>query len=357
MPENSGSTRRKVGLALQGGGSHGAFTWGVLDRLLEEKTLEFIGVTGTSAGAMNAIVLADGLVRGGPNEARRRLRTFWEAIGAMPGFATVLWPMSGEAAATLRLEQTPAYLAWDLLSRNLSPYDLNPSNFNPMRAPLTELIDFDRIRAQEDFQVIVCATNARNSQRRVFTNKEISVETVLASACLPQTFPAVEIDGDPYWDGGFTGNPAMVPLIRKMPESDLIIIRIDPINRPEPPRSVRAIHDRILEVSFNSTFWLEIAALAAVLRLVDEGHLDRKRFGRIRFHCIEASSVMEKFPASSKLNNYQKLLEYLFDLGRETGHAWLKKNGAAIGERSTVDLEKLVYVNVDIWGKGAEPPQ
>ena len=334
--------RGKVGLALQGGGSHGAFTWGVLDRLLEDKTLEFIGVTGTSAGAMNAILLADGLVRGGPEEARRRLSTFWEKIGAMPGFAALLWGMSGESAATMHLEQTPPYLAWDAMSRNLSPYDLNPSNFNPMRAPLEELVDFDRLRAQEDFQVFVCATNARTSVRRVFNNKDMSVDAVLASACLPQMFPAVKIEGEPYWDGGFTGNPAMVPLLRKMPKSDLIIVRIDPINRPGAPRSVREIHDRILEISFNSTYWLELAILAVILRFVDEGHLDRERFGRILFHCIEASSIMEKFPASSKLNNYSKLLDYLFDIGRQTANTWLECNAAAIGERSTLDLQKLL---------------
>ena len=341
---DSVSGRRKVALALQGGGSHGAFTWGVLDRILEEATIDIIGVTGTSAGAMNSVLLADGMVRGGPEEARRRLRQFWEAIGRMPGFATFLWPMSGESAATMHIEQTPAYLAWDMLSRNLSPYDLNPTNFNPLRGPLTELVDFDRIRAQEAFQVMVCATNACTSKRRVFTNKDISVDAVLASACLPQIFPAVEIDGEPYWDGGFTGNPAFVGLIRKLPKCDLVIVRIDPIHRPEAPRTPRDIHDRILEVSFNSTYWLELSALGVILKFVDEGLLDRERFGRILFHSIEASSVMEKFPGSSKINNYPALLQYLFDLGRKTADDWFAHHGAAIGQRSTIDLQALLPV-------------
>ena len=196
--------RPKVALALQGGGSHGALTWGVLDRLLEETSIDIIGVTGTSAGAMNAVALADGLVRGGHEQARQRLREFWTAVGKMPGFGSFLWPMSGEEASTMRLELTPMFQSFDVLSRNLSPYDLNPTGFNPLRGPLDELIDFDRLRAQDDIKVLVCATNVRTAARRVFDNADISVDAVLASACLPQMFPAVEIDGEPYWDGGYT---------------------------------------------------------------------------------------------------------------------------------------------------------
>ena len=334
--------RRKVALALQGGGSHGAFTWGVLDSMLESEAIDIVGVTGTSAGAMNAAVLADGLLGGGPAQARKRLRDFWEAIGRMPGFGTALWPMSGEDHAHFRLEQTPAYMAWDALSRNLSPYDLNPLNFNPLRAPLTELVDFDRLRAEKELHVCVCATNVLTSRRRVFTNKDISIEAVLASACLPQMFPAVVVDGEPYWDGGFSGNPAIGALIRRLGKCDLIIIRVDPIIRATVPRTPREIHDRVTEVSFNSTFWLELSALAIFLRLVDEGVLDRERFGRILFHAIEASPQLEKIAASTKLDNSPAFLEFLFDLGRKTAKDWFARNGAAIGKRSTIDLQKLL---------------
>ena len=342
----SASQRRQVALALQGGGSHGAFTWGVLDRMLEDETIDIIGVTGTSAGAMNAVVLADGLLKGGPEQARRGLRNFWEAIGKMPGFASLLWPMSGESHAQVHLEKTPAYLIWDTLSRNLSPYDLNPLNFNPLRGPLTELVDFDRLRAEKHLQVLVCATNVLTSRRRVFSNEDISVDAVLASACLPQMFPAVEIDGESYWDGGFSGNPAMVPLIRRLPKCDLIIVRIDPIIRTTVPRSPREIHDRVQEVGFNSTFWLELGALAIILRFVEEGLLDRERFGRILFHAIEASSELEKIAASTKLNNSPAFLEFLFDLGRQTADGWIARNGAAIGRQSTIDLQKVLPVSV-----------
>jgi len=334
--------RRKIALALQGGGSHGAFTWGVIDRVLEEKTIEIIGVTGTSAGALNAALMTDGLVRGGPEQARAKLRQFWEAIGEMPGFGSFLWPMTGEMAATLRLEYTPAYLILGALGRYLSPYDLNPSNYNPLRPLLTDLIDFDRVRAQDDVQIVVCATNARKARRRIFTNADISVDAVLASACMPQMLPAVEIDGEPYWDGGFTGNPALTPLLNKMPKCDFIIVRIDPINRAEAPRTVQDIFDRIFEISFNATFWLELSALAVVLRFVDEGLLDREQFGRIFFHAIEASGTMEKFTPSSKLNNYPALLQYLFELGRKAADDWFIHNDAAIGVRSTVDLQLLL---------------
>ncbi|HTY67988.1 MAG TPA: patatin-like phospholipase family protein [Alphaproteobacteria bacterium] len=334
--------RRKIALALQGGGSHGAFTWGVLDRLLEDPTIEIVGVTGTSAGAMNSVVLADGVLGGGPEGGRQRLRAFWEAIGKMPGFGTPLWPLSGEMQSHVHLEQTPAYLAWDLVSRNLSPSQLNPMNFNPLREPLTELVDFERIRAQKELTVMVCATNARTSWRRVFHNKDISVDAVLASACLPQMFPPVMIDGQPYWDGGFTGNPAMMGLFPFLPKSDLIIVRIDPIIRVDVPQSVREIHDRVTEVSFNSTFWMEAGAIGMLLKMKEAGWLKGERFERFNFHAIQASEHLEKIPASTKINNSPQFLEFLFGLGRTTAEEWLAKNGEAIGRRSTIDLTKLL---------------
>ena len=329
--------RRKVALALQGGGSHGAFTSGVLDRLLDDTKIAIVGVTGTSAGAMNGAVLVDGLVRGGPEQARAELRRYWEGVGAMPGFGSFFSNMSGEEAARTPLESIPAYV--EAVKKNLSPYDLPASNDNPMRRLLTELIDFDRLRSQREIQLTVCATNARTARRRVFTDQDVSVEALLASACLPQLFRAVEIDGEPYWDGALTGNPALGPLLTKIQDCDLIIVRVDPVNRPEAPHSLRDIYSRTVEISHNSTFWLEMGAIAVVLRFVDEG---RSPFRRMRFHIIEASPIMEKFPMSSKLNNYPPLLEYLFNLGRETCDAWIAQNGDALGQRSTMDVQQLL---------------
>ncbi len=333
---------RKIALALQGGGSHGAFTWGVLDRILEDETLEIIGITGTSAGAMNAVVMADGLVRGGREEARLRLRQFWEAIGKMPGFAGLLGLFPGEFQAQMHLEQTPTYQALDALSRNLSPYDLNPFNFNPLRDTLIKLVDFDRLRAQEDLELMVCATNVFTSRRRVFGRKEISVDAVLASACLPQMFPAIEIDGEPFWDGGFSGNPAMAPLLRRLPKCDFIIVRIDPMIRIILPRTPHEIQDRVTELSFNTTFWMEVGGLAVILKLMDAGLLDRERFGRVLFHIIEASPELEKIAASTKRNNSEPFLRYLFGLGRKTAEEWFARHGEAIGDRTTFDFEKLL---------------
>lgn len=267
-PPNSASTTREVALALQGGGSHGAFTWGVLDGLLEEPTLEIAGATGTSAGAMNAVFLVDGLVRGGTKEARRALRRFWESIGKMPSAAD------------------------SMLSRNLSPYDLNPSNVNPLRDLLTEMIDFECLRSQDALHVAVCATNVWSAKRRIFDNKDISVDAVLASACLPHMSPAVEIDGEPYWDGGWTGNPAIAGIFRDMDVRDLIIVRIDPVVRKETPRAPQHILDRMIEISSNSTFWLELQALAGFIMLRDEA-VPVPAGPRTFFHCIEAPQSLK----------------------------------------------------------------
>jgi NTE family protein len=322
---------------LQGGGSHGAFTWGVLDRLLDDTKIAIVGVTGTSAGAMNGAVLVDGLVRASPEQARAELRRYWEGVGAMPGFGSFFSNISGEEAARTPLESIPAYV--EAVKKNLSPYDLPASNDNPMRRLLTDLIDFDRLRSQKEIQLTVCATNARTARRRVFTDNDVSVEALLASACLPQLFRAVDIDGEPYWDGALTGNPALGPLLTKRPDCDLIIVRVDPVNRPEAPRSQRDILNRTVEISHNSTFWLELGAIAVVLRFLDEA---RSPFRRVRFHIIEASPIMERFPMSSKLNNYPPLLEYLFNLGRQTGDAWIAQNREALGQRSTMDVQRLL---------------
>jgi NTE family protein len=336
--------RRKIALGLQGGGSHGAFTWGVLDRLLEEDALEIVGVTGTSAGAMNAICLAEGLAEGGPEQARRQLREFWVAVGKMPGVGGLLRWLPGETLAHMHIEQTPAYMMMDMIRRNLTPEQFNPLRTNPLHDVLVRMIDFERLRSKRDLIVQVCATNVRTARRRVFSNEDISVEAVMASATLPDLFPPVEIDGEAYWDGGFSGNPAMAALIRKLPKCDFVIVRIDPVIRKTLPATARDIHDRVTELSFNTTFWMELSAIGAVLRLVEEGELDRERFGRILFHAIEASEQLDKIPPSTKLNNAPAFLRYLFELGRKTADRWITRHGGAIGQRSTIDLTRLLPV-------------
>jgi NTE family protein len=330
-----------VCLALQGGGSHGAFTWGVLDRLLEEDSFDIDCVSGTSAGAINAVALADGLTRGGREGARRTLRALWESVGRVPGLASWFAPFLTQRTGGWQLDDSPAYVWFDLMSRMWSPYDLNPMNFNPLRGLLDEAIDFARLRREGAVGCMVCATNVRTGRRRVFGNKEMSTDAVLASTCLPTLFPAVEIDGEPYWDGGFTGNPAIAPLYWDARASDIIVVGINPLERAAAPRAAREIIDRVNEISFNSVFWLELSAIALLTRLREQGML-AESFRLMNFHGIAAGDQLAALGASSKLNNNPDFLHHLFDIGRGAGDAWLRANGETIGRRSSLDLSELL---------------
>jgi NTE family protein len=234
-----------------------------------------------------------------------------------------------------------------MATHHLSPYEMNPFQFNPLREPLQKLVDFERLRRQDAILAVLCATNVRTGKRRSFSNAELTVDVVLASACLPELFPAVEIDGEAYWDGGYTGNPAMMPLIRWLPGCDLIIIRIDPVQRRDLPHSMSDIRDRLTEISFNAASDTELAAIGMLFKYMDEGLLPRERFGRFRVHAIEASALLEELPLSSKRNNYAPFLEYLFDNGRQAADAWLLTHADAIGERSTFDLRD--FLQKEVW--------
>ncbi len=333
----------KIALALQGGGSHGAFTWGVLDRLLEEPNLTIGSVTGASAGAMNAVVLAHGLLDGGHEGARRALREFWESVGRVPGLASFFGPLQSGAPGQWHLDNSPIYILFDFISRVWSPYELNPLNLHPLRDIVTGLVDFDALRRSTAPRVTVCATNVRTGRRRVFGNAELTADAVLASACLPYLFPATEIDGEPYWDGGYTGNPAIAPLLRGDSEvSDLIIVAINPLVRDETPKTARDIINRVTEISFNSTFLLELAAIAFVGKLCADHGIQDKRARQMFFHGIGAEAELSAMGASSKLNNHPAFLSHLFGIGREAAGEWLAANRAAIGRRSTIDLTQLL---------------
>ena len=335
--KDSTPPRRKLALALQGGGSHGAFTWGVLDRLLDETTIDIVGVTGTSAGAMSGALLVDGLLDGGPTQARAKLRRYWEAVGAAPGFGSFFSGVSGEEAANTALESIPACA--EKMRQNLSPYDLSPSN-SALHLLLSELIDFNRMRLQNKIQLTICATNARTAKRRVFTNHDSSFEVLLASTCLPQYFRAVEIDGEAYWDGGWTGNPALAPLLTKMPDCDLIIVRVDPVHRRELPRSLPEIFNRTLEIRARTRrFGWNSARLPSCCVLLMNGG---RRLGEYDFILLKLARSWKNFPVSSKLNNYPPLLEYLFDLGRQTCDRWIAQHGEALCQRSTLDVQQLL---------------
>src|SRR6185437_3684028 len=280
--------RQQIALALQGGGSHGAFTWGVLDRLLEEPSLEIVAVSGTSAGAMNAAVLAHGL-RGGRVAAREALRGFWEALGRTPGFASLqgFWM---QASREWHLENSPFFQWFNFLTQMLSPYQFNPFNIHPLR-PLIGQIDFAALRSDpKAIRVFIGTTNVRTGRRRVFENGELSPDVLLASACLPLVFQAVKIDGEAYWDGGYTGNPAIIPLYQETAAPDLIIIGINPLSRDTLPRTAREIANRIDEISFNSSFMLELSAIAFIDQLLDTKAIDPSRFRPMLLHGIDGGA-------------------------------------------------------------------
>lgn len=329
--------KRRVAVALQGGGSHGAFTWGVLDRLLEEPSFEIVGISGTSAGAMNAGVLADGLRCGGSLQAQVDLRNYWEDVGRLPGY-TSLWPLGPQH--TWHLDNSPAFLWADMLTRIWSPYQINPSNYNPLRK-LLERIDFGGLRDDPWApRVFVCATNVRTGLRRVFHNAELSAEVLLASACLPQLYQAVQIGEDFYWDGGFTGNPALAPLYLGTSATDVIVIGINPIERTSVPQTARGIIDRIGEISFNSTFMLELGAIAFIEDLMKSAAVQAP-VRLLHVHGI-GDEALGSFGPSSKMNTDWSFLQHLYEIGVRAADHWLAENLTAVGNRSTVDLSGLV---------------
>lgn len=332
---------KPITLALQGGGSHGAMTWGVLDRLLEDERLVIRAISGTSAGAMNAVALADGMAKGGREGARAALRDFWKAVSDSARFSPIQRSPLDRMMGNYSLDASPGYLFFEGLTRMFSPYDLNPMGVNPLRGLLDEMIDFDRVNAQTGLAVHVTATNVRTGQPRVFGPGEVSTESVLASACLPQMFPAVEIDGEAYWDGGFSGNPALYPLLTSTEAPDILVVQINPIIRADLPRTARDIMNRVNEISFNSSLVKELRAIGLMQRVAAERNLDLGIYTYTYLHLIHTDLEVKDLVASSKLNAEWAYLRMLFDLGYGWASAWLDENFDAIGNRSTLDLDDL----------------
>lgn len=330
-----------VDLGLQGGGSHGAFTWGVLDRLLEVPWLRFDGISGTSAGAMNAVVMADGYAAGGPEGARAALEKFWKRVSD----GALLSPLRRGPLEILTglwtLDYSPVYLAMDLASRVFSPYDLGAaSSVNPLRAILEQSIDFARV-ASAPMRLFVTATNVRTGRGRVFRNADLTPDVLLASACLPTMFKAVEIDGEAYWDGGYSGNPTMAPLVRECTSEDTILIQINPVERPGTPKTAREIHNRLNEIAFNSNLIKELRAGALLRQVADPGHCEGAVWAKMRIHRI-ASEEMTQLSSSSKVLAEWEFLCRLRDKGRRAAEAFLEAHGADLGVRSTLDLDELL---------------
>ncbi|MFO1072470.1 MAG: patatin-like phospholipase family protein [Geminicoccaceae bacterium] len=329
---------RTVNLALQGGGAHGAFAWGVLDRLLEEDRLAFEGVSATSAGAMNAVVMAYGLALGGRKGARTALAHFWRRVSHSALFSPLQPSPLDRLMHNHALDGSPVFQLFDVMTRLLSPYQTNPWNWNPLRQVLEQSVDFAQLRAGSPVRLFLSATNVRTGKIRVFSGAEITPEAVMASACLPFLYQAVEIDGEAYWDGGYMGNPAIFPLIYDCASRDVVVVHINPLMRSEVPRTASEIMNRINEISFNASLMREMRAIAFVTGLIEDGSIAPDRLRRMHIHAIAADRVMQGLSAMSKLNADWEFLTHLRDAGREHAEDWLAQHFASIGERSTVDI-------------------
>ena len=332
--------KKSINLALQGGGSHGAFTWGVLDHFMEDGRVSIEGISGTSAGAMNAAILAQGYMDGGADGAREALEQFWRQVAYMGRFSPIKRSPFGVLPGRWDLDDSPAYMMIDLFSRVASPYDTNPLNINPLRDLVESTIDFEKVRACNVLKLFVAATNVHTGKIKVFEREELTADMILASACLPTVFQAVEIDGVPYWDGGYVGNPPMYPLFHSTKSKDILIVQINPIERNETPKSAQDIQNRVNEISFNSSLLRELRGIDFVTRQLQENKLDRNRYSEILVHRIEASEQINPLSASSKMNSEWAFLTHLRDIGRESAKAVLDQHYESLGNKSTLNLRR-----------------
>lgn len=334
---------KPINLALQGGGSHGALTWGVLDRLLDEPRVEIAEVSGTSAGAMNAAVLADGYAQGGRDGAKRKLREFWKAVSDAARFSPAQRTWWDRMLGRYSLDHSPGYLMMEGIGRLYSPYDLNPLDLNPLRDLLLAQVDFDAVNRPGGIGVHVTGTNVRSGLPRVFSTGKVSADAVLASACLPQMYKAVEIDGEAYWDGGFSANPALYPLVVNDASPDILIVQINPVVRHVLPRSARDIINRMNEISFNTSLIKELRTIALAQRMARKAGDEDSELapGRLFLHMIHVDEEVQDLSASSKLNAEWDYLTLLFDRGRRWTDLWLRDNFDRIGQASTFDVEDL----------------
>ena len=329
-----------IDLALQGGGSHGAFTWGVLDRLLEEPWLRIDGISGTSAGAMNAAVLVDGYAKGGADGARPGLEIFWRRVSEAARYSPFRRGPIDVMLGRWTLDSSPMYVAMDLMSRLISPYQMNPAGSNPLREILADLVDFEQL-TKSPIKLFVTATNVRTGRGHVFKNDAITPDVLLASACLPTMFQAIEIDNELYWDGGYSGNPTITPLIRECKSQDTILITINPVERNERPRSAAEILNRLNEVSFNAVLLKELRMIALLRQVADPGNTEGAQWAGMRIHRI-GSEMLTELGASSKLNAEWAFFTLLREEGRRSAEAFLNTHAMDIGQRSTLNVDDLL---------------
>jgi NTE family protein len=333
---------KRINLALQGGGAHGAFTWGVLEQILSDERIAVEGVSGSSAGAVNAVMLVDGLIRGGRPEAQKRLADFWRAVSSTGNLSPLQRTVLERLLSFTPLEGAPVQAWFNAVSRYFSPYDINPLNINPLKDLIERFVDFDKLRTNTEFQVFVSATNVHTGRVRIFSREKITADAVMASACLPTLFQAVEIDGVPYWDGGYRGNPVIFPFYRTTSTEDVLVVEINPLERRSTPTSAREIMNRINEITFNSSLIDEFRAIEFVTRLIDQGRLPRGtgpgQYRRINVHRIMLDRFGTHFDAFSKLSTDYDFFDMLHLSGKRAARRFLDEHFDDIGVRSTVDL-------------------
>jgi NTE family protein len=333
--------KKKINLALQGGGAHGAFTWGVLDHILDDGRLAIEGISGASAGAVNAVMLADGLARGGPAEAKQRLADFWRAASLGGDLPPLQRAVVERLFSFLPLEGSPVAAWFDALSRYLSPYDLNPLNINPLKELIERFVDFDAV-GKSQLALFVSATNVHTGRLRIFPREKITADVIMASACLPFLFRAVEIDGEPYWDGGYLANPAIFPFFYATESEDVLLVQINPLERKEVPTSRKDIMNRVNEITFNSSLMSEFRAIEFVDRLIDQGRLSRGtgpgKYRRMNVHRIVLDRLGKHLDADTKLSTDYDFFEMLRQSGKRAARRFLDAHFDDLGRRSTFDL-------------------
>lgn len=338
VPSKPEPNFKTINLALQGGGAHGAFTWGVLDVLLADDRLDFEAISGTSAGAMNAVVLADGLMRDGALGARRRLGAFWRRVSREGAGAGATNDIVRSILGFWHVPRFSPFAYAEHFASLFSPYGTNPLNINPLRNLLERLVDFDRVRANTALKLFISATNVRNGKIKVFTGEDVTADAVMASACLPYLFQAVEIGEDAYWDGGYMGNPALFPFFTETRCADILLVQVNPVYSEDVPKTGKEIMERVSEITFNSSLLREFRAIDFVNRLLDENRLDPRQYRRNRVHRIDATAALERYTASSKLNTSWHFFQELHEAGREAAQTWLDAHYDDLGVRSTLDL-------------------
>ena len=331
---------KKINLALQGGGAHGAYTWGVLDRLLEEKDIEIEGISGTSAGAINAAALISGHAKGGREGAKRELETLWRKISDISAFGPLHKTPFERWWTGWNMDSSFSYHLFDLVTRFYSPYETNPMNINPLQQILHEMIDFKILQAHHGIRLFVTATHVQSGQARVFHCHEITADVLLASTCIPFMFQAVEIDGGQYWDGGYMGNPAIWPLIYHCDSEDVVLVQINPIHNDLKPHTAGEIINRLNEITFNSSLIAEMRAIDFVSRLIHAGKLGHGDYKDMRIHLIYSPEHMHSLNASSKMNADWDFFLYLKNIGRAAAEEWLKSDFKKVGRESTVDIRE-----------------